>query len=61
MNTLDEIKTLLGDEWTRFETLFRNALQNKIELLNTVNNYLLYHRGKQLRPALTLLTANSLA
>lgn len=61
MNTLDEIKTLLGDEWTQFETLFRNALQNKIELLNTVNNYLLDHRGKQLRPALTLLTANSLA
>ncbi|MDR0667400.1 MAG: polyprenyl synthetase family protein [Prevotellaceae bacterium] len=61
MNTLDEIKILLGDDWTQFETLFRNALQSKIDLLNTVNNYLLDHRGKQLRPVLTLLTANSLS
>jgi octaprenyl-diphosphate synthase len=59
MNILDDIKKLLGDDWKRFETFFREALQSKVELLNTVNNYLLEHRGKQLRPVLTLLTANS--
>jgi octaprenyl-diphosphate synthase len=59
MTILDEIKIGLGDEWKRFETFFREVLQNEVELLNTVNNYLLDHRGKQLRPVLTLLAANS--
>ncbi|MDR3133594.1 MAG: polyprenyl synthetase family protein [Prevotellaceae bacterium] len=59
MNILDDIKKLLGDDWVRFEEFFRETLQNKVDLLNTVNNYLLEHRGKQLRPVLTLLTANS--
>ncbi|MDR1681159.1 MAG: polyprenyl synthetase family protein [Prevotellaceae bacterium] len=59
MTVLDDIKTLLGDDWKRFEAFFREVLQNKVELLNIVNNYLLEHRGKQLRPVLTLLTANS--
>ncbi|MDR2362482.1 MAG: polyprenyl synthetase family protein [Prevotellaceae bacterium] len=59
MTILDEIKTGLGDEWKRFEAFFREVLQNEVELLNTVNNYLLDRRGKQLRPVLTLLTANS--
>ncbi|MDR2802134.1 MAG: polyprenyl synthetase family protein, partial [Prevotellaceae bacterium] len=61
MNVLDDIKKLLGNDWMRFEDFFRKALQNDLELLNTVNCYLLEHRGKQLRPVLTLLTANSLS
>ncbi|MDR3350741.1 MAG: polyprenyl synthetase family protein [Prevotellaceae bacterium] len=59
MTILNDIKKLLGGDWERFESLFREALHNEVDLLNTVNNYLLEHRGKQLRPALTLLTANS--
>jgi octaprenyl-diphosphate synthase len=59
MNVLDNIKKLLGDNWTQFDALFREALHNDVELLNTVNNYLLEHRGKQLRPVLTLLSANA--
>lgn len=59
MNVLDDIKKLLGDDWTRFEDFFKKALRNEVELLNTVNRYLLDHRGKQLRPVLTLLTANT--
>jgi octaprenyl-diphosphate synthase len=58
MTVLDEVKTLLGDDWIRFEHSFREALRSEVGLLNTINEYLYEHKGKQLRPALTLLSAN---
>ncbi len=57
MNELNEIKKLLGNDWTQFDVFYKETLRSEVELLNTINNYLLERKGKQLRPLLTLLSA----
>ncbi|MDR3180606.1 MAG: polyprenyl synthetase family protein [Prevotellaceae bacterium] len=57
MTNLEQLKQSLGSHWQGFSDFFREALLSDIVLLNTINHYLLQHAGKQLRPLLTLLTA----
>jgi octaprenyl-diphosphate synthase len=57
MNVLHEIKNLLGNNWQQFDSYFSETLHSDIALLHSVNDYLQEHKGKQLRPVLTLLTA----
>jgi octaprenyl-diphosphate synthase len=57
MTDPEQLKLSLGSHWTGFSDFFRRALLSDIVLLNTINQYLLQHAGKQLRPLLTLLTA----
>ena len=57
MNELNEVKKLLGNDWEQFERFYHTCLQSRVELLNTVNNYIYDHKGKQLRPVLALLSA----
>lgn len=57
--TREDVISLLGTDWDRYQALVREALQSDIDLLNTVNTSLLSNSGKQLRPMLTLLTART--
>ena len=57
MDILASSKHSLGRSWTEFEAFFHRTLQSDIELLNTINQHLLQHAGKQLRPLLTLMAA----
>ncbi|MDR0737871.1 MAG: polyprenyl synthetase family protein [Prevotellaceae bacterium] len=57
---LEQLKQSLGNHWKGFSDFFQQALLSDIVLLNTINRYLLQHAGKQLRPLLTLLTAEML-
>ncbi|MDR0295218.1 MAG: polyprenyl synthetase family protein [Prevotellaceae bacterium] len=54
---LNTAKNFLGNNWTAFENFYRSALRSDIAFLNTINDYLLQHSGKQLRPLLTLIAA----
>ena len=55
----EEVLSLLGNDWSRYEALVREALASDIGLLNQVNASLLQTGGKQLRPMLTLLMARA--
>ena len=57
MDLLHTAKDFLGNHWTAFENFYRTALQSDITLLNNINEYLLQHSGKQLRPLLVLMAA----
>ncbi len=57
MDLLHTSKQSLGEHWTEFNSFFHNTLRSDIVLLDTINQYLLQHAGKQLRPLLTLMAA----
>jgi octaprenyl-diphosphate synthase len=57
--TLDAIKSFLGNDWIRTESLIRSSLASDIELLNRTNEAILSHSGKQLRPLVSLLVARA--
>ena len=57
MDILHTAKSFLGTHWTAFEDFYRTTLQSDITLLNSINEYLLQHSGKQLRPLLVLTAA----
>ena len=54
---LNTAKSFLANNWTEFKNFYRSALRSDVALLNTINDYLLQHPGKQLRPLLTLMAA----
>lgn len=57
-----DIKTLkdfLGDDCLSVQTLICSSLKSDISLLNSVNDSILSHSGKQLRPLLALLMARA--
>lgn len=49
----------LGSDWTRTQEMIRSSLQTDVELLSDVNEEVLSHGGKMLRPMLTLLIARA--
>ena len=51
--------SLLGQDWTDFQAIARDALRTDIDLLNATNETVLSNSGKQLRPMLSLLTARA--
>ena len=55
-----EIISLLGDDWTRTRGLIRDALRTDVTLLEKVNDQLLSHSGKMLRPLISLLFAKAM-
>lgn len=55
-----EIQKYLGDFWTAYRSAFKDSLKADVLLLDKINGYLLGHTGKQLRPALTLLTSTAI-
>ena len=51
------IQEYLGESWTAVGERIRQALQSDIDLLNSTNESILSHSGKQMRPMLGLLMA----
>lgn len=54
-----EIRTFLGEDVIRVESLMEMSLESDISLLNTVNDSILSNSGKKLRPMLALLVARA--
>jgi octaprenyl-diphosphate synthase len=57
-----DIKTIqeyLGADWQAVKQRMNSALKSDIDLLNSTNDSILSHSGKQLRPMLTLLMAKA--
>lgn len=61
MNDMDikAIQEYLGEDWVSVKERISNALRSDIELLNSTNESILSHSGKQMRPMLTLLMARA--
>jgi len=57
MASIETIKAPIREEILQFERFFRKTLENKVPLLNTITNYLLRRKGKQMRPMFVFLTA----
>ena len=57
MNTIQDIRKPVEEEFSRFNTLFEQTLHDDNPLLGKALDYILMRRGKQLRPILVLLAA----
>lgn len=59
---MDRSDILAGLEphWSRMQEMMRTALQSDVDLLDRVNNGVLAHKGKMLRPMTCLLTGVAL-
>lgn len=55
--TLDEIKSVVAPELSRFDDYYRDALRSDNQLLDKIGAYTLKHKGKQLRPLFVFLSA----
>lgn len=53
------IRDYLGTDWTDVQRLIAETLKSDIGLLNSTNESILSHSGKQLRPMLSLLVARA--
>lgn len=51
------IKAPVIEEMASFEDFFKTAMSSKIPMLQTIVNYVLRRKGKQLRPTIVFLTA----
>ncbi len=51
------VKTYLSHDWTAVQERISSALKSDIALLNSTNDSILSHSGKQLRPLLSLMMA----
>ena len=56
---LDEIRKLLGKDWTDTLDLIRATLKSDIRLLDATNESILSSGGKRVRPMLSLLVARA--
>lgn len=56
---IKSIQEYLGDSWSAVKTRISSALMSDIELLNSTNESILSHSGKQMRPMLGLLMAGA--
>ncbi|PCJ66935.1 MAG: polyprenyl synthetase [Bacteroidetes bacterium] len=53
-NTLDYIKSPIEKELKTFEDRFKDNVKSKVPLLDTIMNYIVKRKGKQMRPLLVL-------
>lgn len=53
----EDIKESLGDSWGVVESYIRDSLSSDIGLLSSLNDRILLHSGKQLRPLIAMLVA----
>ena len=47
----------ISDDMKKFQLTYENSLKSNVKLINTVINYISKRKGKQLRPALCILSA----
>ena len=57
MTFLEDIIKHLGSNWDSFRSRLLSAVNSDIELLNSINDYVLGSKGKRIRPIMTLLAA----
>jgi octaprenyl-diphosphate synthase len=57
IKSLKEITAPIFEDIRLFEQEFKEALHSEVRLINTVGKYILRHRGKHIRPILTILSA----
>jgi len=57
MNVLEEIRTPIKQHLVDFEDYFKSTVKTKIPLLNTITQYIIKSKGKQMRPMFVLLSA----
>ncbi|MDB9722849.1 polyprenyl synthetase family protein [Candidatus Marinimicrobia bacterium] len=55
--SLKAIKEPIFDDIKLFENEFRNALRSEVRLINLVGKYIIRHKGKHIRPVLTILAS----
>lgn len=53
----EELISFLGEDWAAVQSLITGSLQSGIPLLRSVNESIISHSGKQLRPILSLLVS----
>ncbi len=58
---IKSIKEYLGQDWTAVQERIALSLNSDIQLLNSTNDMILSHSGKQLRPLLSLMMARACA
>lgn len=56
---IDGLKEFCGGDWVKVDARIRAALKSDIALLDSTNEMILSHSGKQLRPLLSLLVAKA--
>lgn len=54
---LNEIKNELREDLIKFEKVFTQNTRTRVSLLNTIMNYIVRRKGKQIRPLFVMLTA----
>jgi octaprenyl-diphosphate synthase len=59
--TLDAIRTPVVDDLDAFQTYFREAMRADHVLLDKITQYVLWQKGKRIRPLLVLLSAKATA
>ena len=57
LKSLKHITEPIFDDIKLFEKEFRNALHSEVRLINLVGKYILRHKGKHIRPVLTILAS----
>lgn len=55
--SLDKIKTPIASELAVFEGKFRDSMKSSVSLLDTIMNYIVKRKGKQMRPMFVLFSA----
>ena len=55
----DEIREFLGEDWLQYQENLSAILASDIELLDSINRYILSNNGKQIRPTLCLLASRA--
>lgn len=56
-SNLEDVLRPISDEIKEFRVFYKDAIRTDVFLLNRIVNYLLRQKGKQLRPALVLMSA----
>ena len=59
--SLDAIRTPVEDDLEAFQTYFRDAMRSDHTLLDKITQYVLWQKGKRIRPLLVLLSAKATA
>ena len=59
IRSLKELRAPVESELKAFDQLFRDSVRSPVGLLDTVTQYLLRQKGKQIRPLLVLLSAKA--
>jgi octaprenyl-diphosphate synthase len=57
MQNISQIQQPIAEELAAFEQNFKEQIKSKIFLLNTITNYIVKRKGKQIRPMFVFLSA----